>query len=132
MSANRFEQNFHILNKWLCLRQRGQSLLPYFEDNLIKNVAIYGMGALGERLYDELKDMSVGVSYAIDRMAEQKKIKDLIIYGLDKTNYVQTELVIVTPVHDYWGIVETLKDKVQAPIVSLEDIVDYVYNISGI
>lgn len=129
MSANRFEQNFHILNKWLCLRQRGQSLLPYFEDNLIKKVAIYGMGALGERLYDELKELSIEVSYAIDRMAEDKEIEGLDICGLDVTNYRQTELVIVTPVHDYWGIVDALKDKVQAPIVSLEDVVDYVYQL---
>lgn len=126
-STNRFEQNFHILNKWLCLRQRGQSLLSYFEDNLLLSAAIYGMGAMGERMFDELQSLPVEIAYGIDRMAG-KKIPGLKIYDLNIKEYPPTDVIIVTPVSDYWNIVEQLKDKTDAPIVSLEDVVDYVYH----
>lgn len=127
-STNRFEQNFHILNKWLCLRQRGQSLLSYFEDNLLCSAAIYGMGTMGERMFDELRGLPVEIAYGIDRMAGQKRIPGLKIYDLNIKEYPQTDVIIVTPVSDYWNIVEQLKEKTKVPIVSLEDVVDYVYH----
>ena len=52
VSSKRFEIGFYILNQWLDLSQRGRKLTPFFDDNLIKNIAIYGKGALGERLYN--------------------------------------------------------------------------------
>lgn len=126
--VNRFELFYHILAKWLYVRQRNRNLVPYFEDNFIRNVAVYGMGALGERLVDELEGTQVMVSFAIDRMAERKKFGKLPILGLDKADYPETELLIVTPVHDYWDIVELMQDRINVPIVSLEDIVDYCWS----
>lgn len=126
--VNRFEIFYHILARWLSVRQKKRTLVAYFQDNFISEVAVYGMGALGERLMDELEDTPIRVSFAIDRMAEDKKAKGLTVYGLDETNYPKTELLIVTPVHDYWGIVELLQDRINAPIVSLEDIVDYCWS----
>lgn len=126
--VNRFELFYHILAKWLYIRQRNRNLVPYFEDNFIRNVAVYGMGALGERLVDELEGTQVMVSFAIDRMAERKKFGKLTIFGLDEADYPETELLIVTPVHDYWDIVELMQDRINVPIVSLEDIVDYCWS----
>lgn len=126
--VNRFELFYHILVKWLSIRQKNKTLAPYFEYNFISNVAVYGMGALGERLVDELEDSRVKVSFAIDRMADSKKFESLSVFGLDEDNYPHTELVIVTPVHDYWEIVELLQDRINVPIVSLEDIVDYCWS----
>lgn len=126
--VNRFEIFYHILDQWLSLRQKNRTLVPYFEDNFISEVAVYGMGALGERLIDELEDTPVSVSFAIDRMAEDKKVEGVKVFGVGETNYPHTELLIVTPVHDYWGIVELLQDRIDAPIVSLEDIVSYCWS----
>lgn len=130
--VNRFEIFYHILNQWLSIRQKNRTLVSYFEDNFITEVAVYGMGALGERLIDELEDTPIRISFAIDRMAENKKAEGLTVYGLDETNYPDTELLIVTPVHDYWGIVELLQDRINAPIVSLEDIVEYCWSKGGL
>lgn len=126
--AGRFEIFYHILDQWLSIRQKKRTLVPYFEDNLISHAAVYGMGALGERLVDELKDTPIQLSYAIDRMAKDKMIEGLTVFGLDEFNYPRTQLLVVTPVHDYWKIVELLKDKIHAPIVSLEDVVGYCWH----
>lgn len=125
VTGKRFETGFHIFNQWLCLRQRGKRLFPYFEDNLIAHAAIYGMGALGERLYEELKGGSVSVEYAVDRAAGKKNIPGLKIYGLKEERLPEADVMIVTPVQDYWAVVAVMETKTKAAIVSLADIIDY-------
>lgn len=125
VSSKRFEIGFHILNEWLDLRQQGKKLTSFFCDNLIKSIAIYGMGALGERLYNELKDSEVIVKYAIDRIADQKNRRDLKIYSSEEKTFPEIDAIVVTPVQDYWAIVSFLETKTSAAIVSLEDVVNY-------
>lgn len=88
VTSKRFEMGFYIFNQWLYLRQKGKQLYLFFEDNQIENIAIYGMGALGERLYDELKDSSISVRYAIDRIADSKIFQDLKFMVVMKLNYL--------------------------------------------
>ena len=125
ITEKRFEIGFHISSQWLYLKQKGKGLHQYFKDNLINHIAIYGMGVLGERLYDELKDSEISIEYAIDRMAGHKNIPGLNIYGCDEDRFPEIDVIVVTPVHDFWTIVELLEDKTDAAIVSLGDIVGY-------
>ena len=123
--SKRFEIGFYILNQWLDLRQHGKNLIPFFKDNLIKTIAIYGMGLLGERLYEELKDGEIIVKYGIDRIAESKSGQELKIYSSSEKTFPEIDAIVVTPVQDYWVIVEQLEIKTDAAIVSLEDVVNY-------
>ncbi|MCI8334030.1 MAG: hypothetical protein HFH25_05560 [Lachnospiraceae bacterium] len=125
VSEKRFEMGFRIFNRWLSLRQNNKTLLPFFRDNRIGTVAIYGMGALGERLYQELKDSGIFVEYAIDRLASSKERLGFSVYGSEEKSFPQTDAVVITPVQDYWAIVEELETKTDAALVSLEDVVDY-------
>ena len=83
------------------------------------------MGALGERLYQELKDSGIFVEYAIDRLASSKERLGFSVYGSEEKRFPQTDAVVITPVQDYWAIVEELETKTDAALVSLEDVVDY-------
>lgn len=125
VSGKRFEIGFQILNHWLRLRQKGRTLIPFFKDNMVMSIAIYGMGALGERLYDELKNSGITVAYGIDRIAASINIPELKIYGSEENAFPETEVIVVTPVQDYWAIVRGLEKKTKAVIISLEDILDY-------
>lgn len=124
-TADRFEAGFHILNQWLAIKQKGKNLASFFEDNNIGNAAIYGMGALGERLLCDLRQLQIPVLYGIDKMAEEKRIQGLKLYGADADFYPDVDAIIVTPVQDYWNIVEALKNKTKVPILSLEDVIEY-------
>lgn len=121
----RFVVGFQILSQWLRLRQAGKRLIPFFEDNFIQCVAIYGMGVLGERLCEELQDSKITIDYAIDRLAASKNKPGLRVYSSEEDIFPKVDAVVVTPVQDYWFIVELLETKIDAPIVSLRDIVDY-------
>ena len=124
ISPIRFEVGFHIFNKWLKLKCEGKTLFPYFCDNEISTIAIYGMGALGERLFEELNETEVKVLYGIDRIANKKSVKGLKIIGLNE-ELVNVDAIIVTPVQDFYSIEEMLESRTAADIISLEDIIDY-------
>ena len=108
-------------SKWLTLKQQGKSLVQYFERNQYKTVAIYGMKELGERLYDELKDSDIKVLYAIDKNADAIYAEVDVLTPDD--DLPEVDLIVVTPVHYFDEIEEMLADKVDCPVISIEDVV---------
>ena len=115
----------HVLycafDRWLQIRQDGRTLVEYFKNNNYKTVAVYGMKELGERLIDELRDSDIKVCYAIDRNADQI-YSDVDIVTSD--DYLEpVDVIVVTAIYYFEEIEETLRSKVDCPIVSLEDII---------
>jgi len=124
ISPNRFEVGFHILSNWLKIKNEAKKLETYFLENEISTIAIYGMGALGERLFEELKNSDIKVLYAIDRIANSKKIDGLKIVSVEEELSI-VDAIVITPVQDYYTIEEQLEKKTDADIISLEDIIDF-------
>lgn len=125
ISPYRFEAGFHLLVNWLGLRQQEKGLAAYFEDNDIHAIAIYGLGAIGELLLQEMKNTGIEVIYAIDRIASEKHLNGLRIYGTDEEQYPLADAIVVTPIQDYDQIAQSLWKKTDLPVLSLQDIVDY-------
>lgn len=119
--GDKFKIYYNTLNQWLKIKNSNKKLEDYFLNNNYKSVAIYGMGELGNRFYEEMKKSSIEVKYAIDQNA-QYTYSDLKIYGLDD-KLEKVDIVVVTAVFAYEEIMTTLKDKIDAEIISLEDIV---------
>lgn len=130
-SSQKIEERDEILSKvhvlycafdrWLQIRQEGRTLAEYFKKNNYKTVAIYGMKELGERLLDELKDSGITVCYAIDKNADQIYADVDILTPEDELKPV--DVIVVTAIYYFDEIEENLSEKVDYPIVSLEDIV---------
>lgn len=119
--VDKFKAYYNLLNQWLSLRQEGKTLEKYFADNNIKTIAIYGMGELGNRLFDELKNSTVTVKYAIDKNAESTYSE---IEVIDPENdFEPVDAIIVTAVFAYDKIEEMLREKTDIQILSLEDVV---------
>lgn len=119
--VEKLKEFYNILNQWLILKQEGKSLAEYFEQNHYKTVAIYGMKELGERLYDELKDSDIQVKYAIDRNADQIYAEVDVVTPDD--GLAEVDVVVVTALHYYDEIEGMIADKVDCPVVSIEDVV---------
>lgn len=124
------ESGFHIFNKWLYLKQRNISLETYFQDNLFSTIAVYGYGALGQRLTDDLKQMDLNIRCIIDRNAEKFKQSDISIVSLSE-NLPKSDVIVVTPVQFFYEIESDLEKITDSYIVSLEDVVEYVYQKSS-
>ncbi len=117
----KFLEFYNVLNRWLAVKQSGRSYAKFFEKKQYKTIAIYGMKELGERLYDELKDSNIKVAYAIDRNADRIYSELDIVTPDDELSKV--DAIVVTAIHYYDEIESMLAEKVDYPIISIEDII---------
>ena len=91
--------------------------------HIFKTIAIYGMGALGKHLVEELKNSSlVEISYGIDRCVDTDKNSIKVLTSEDELPLV--DVVVVTPVLEFDMIKEKLCGRLKVPFVSLEEILN--------
>lgn len=119
--VDKFKGYYNMLNQWLILKQEGKNLSEYFQSNQHKTIAIYGMGEMGNRLYDELKNTDVSVKYAVDKNASGTYSELNVIDPEDE--FENVDVIVVTATFAFDEIVEELREKVDFPIVSLEDVI---------
>ncbi len=79
----KFKSQFYLVSRWLGLKQEKRNLSEYFEENGYKNIAIYGLGTLGEYLSNELEGTSIEIKFAIDEKADARDDSRYPIYHLD-------------------------------------------------
>lgn len=89
------------------------------------SIAVYGMAELGRYLISELRTSAINIRYGIDRRAEILKAEVPILTIEDELPEV--DVVVVTAVFYYDQIAEGLLNRIECPVVSLEDI---LYNVS--
>jgi len=111
---------FLMMNQWVKVRQGGKNLSEYFEKNGYKKIGIYDMSYAGETLIDELKDSSVIIAYGIDKNADLI-YADVDVLSMDD-NLEPVDAVVVTAITFFDEIGEKLLEKVDCPIISLEDV----------
>lgn len=119
--VNKFKDYYNLLNRWLIVKHEGKSLEQYFIDNGYKTIAIYGMGELGNRLYEELKNTNITIKYAIDKEAGSTYSELEIINIEDELEKV--DVVIVSAIFAYEKIEKELQQLIDYPIISLEDVI---------
>lgn len=111
---------FLMMNQWVKVKQEGKNLAAYFEKNGYKKIAIYGMSYAGETLIDELRDTDIAIAYGIDQKADSI-YADVDVVSKDD-NLETVDAVVVTAITFFDEIEEQLSEKVDCPIISLEDI----------
>lgn len=111
---------FLMMNQWVKVKQEGKNLYSYFAKKGYKRIAIYGMSYAGEALMNELKDSSVTVVYGIDQNADSIYMDVDIVSMNDELEEV--DAIVVTAITFFDEIEEKLLEKVDYPIISLEDI----------
>lgn len=109
-----------MMNQWVKVKQEGKNLVSYFEQNGYKRIAVYGMSYAGETLVNELKNTSVQVVYGIDKNAETL-YADIDVVTLENP-LDEVDAVVVTAITFFDEIEEKLSNKMNCPIISLEDI----------
>ena len=110
---------------WLMMKQKGISIISYFEKKELKNIAIYGMGEFGLLLCNELENEDINIVFTMDseRILPYNDIPVISMSQLKEMEDV--DAIIVTPVFAYNKIKKQLEKIVDYPIISLEEIVKY-------
>lgn len=106
---------------WMERKQRGESLSEYFKRMRYQKIAIYGMHYLGQSLLSELEGSGIEVVCAIDKHAELR-YTDIPLYKPEEA-IPEVDAIIVTAFFFIDEIEEMLRDKMDCPIVSIEDII---------
>ena len=109
-----------LFNQWIITKQEGKSIAEYFYKNNLRSIAVYGMGAVGERLFQELEETGIEIKYAIDqnRNGIYKNIE--VISPDEEMPYA--DAIIVTPIFYFDEIEKMMSKKAKYKIISLEDI----------
>lgn len=117
---NRSQSRIRTLDLWLQQKQANGRIQDFFLRNNFKEIAIYGMGYLGEYLLHDLQENQIIVKYAIDKNADKN------VYGI-KTVAPDAELervdaIIVSAVYNFEDIRKLISAKIDCPIISLDDV----------
>lgn len=119
---DKFKNYYNMLNQWLILKQDKKTLISYFEENNYKKIAIYGMGEMGNRLYDELKGSNIEISYVIDQNA-MLTYAEVPVIDPEEDEFEEVDVIIVTATFAFDEITEIISGKCDCDIVSLDDVV---------
>lgn len=117
-----------LYDKWLFAKECEKNLQTYFEDMGYGRIAIYGLGRAGRHLQADLEKAGIRIEYGIDRMGEMWK-DSFPVYKPDEALPI-VDAIVVTVIYDFDSVYQELKGKFSRPIISLEEIVDYVVNKS--
>lgn len=123
MRLDKFKGYFYLLNRWLELKESNRSLVTYFHLHNCHRISIYGFGVLGKHLYEELKHSDIEIAYAIDK---KTMIHPEVEVLTAEETLPEVDAVIVTATFEFDEIRESLRERINAPIISLEEIVQEV------
>lgn len=116
-----------IVKKWRDISERGGSIRDYFISRKLFRIAIYGMGSLGCRLYDELEGTEICVEYVVDR--DDTFLKDVIEVKKPEDKLDDTDLLVVAVSRGTQEIINAYSSKYYFPVKGLPDIINELYEV---
>ena len=124
----KWSEFYLVLNEWLEIKNKGYSLVEYFNRKSIRSVAVYGAKELGIHLIDELIGTEITVAYVIDKNLDREKyIKNIMILSPEE-DLPDIDAIVVTAIHYYADIEEVLSRKTNVPIINLQDLIYEILN----
>ena len=121
--AEKFRRYYELCNRWIKNINDGYKIETYFMGNNYYNIAIYGMGELGNRLIEALENTPVNIQYGINKNTWDA-FAEIEIKGVEEEERFEgVDCIVVTPINLYEDIVKELREKTDCNIVSLEDVI---------
>lgn len=112
-----------LFDKWLLLKEKGDTLHPFFERWGYRRIALYGLGIAGNHLLTDLEKSQIKVIYGIDKLGNKFQV-GFPVYTPD-SNLPEADVIVISVTYDFGNIYKNLKRTFTGPIVSLEKIIDY-------
>lgn len=111
-----------ILDKWKQVETIGRSISDYLKECNWKSVAIYGMGKLGCRLYEELNASEIEIPYVIDQNPEF--LEELVRVKMPNEIPDEVDVIIVTVSKEEQEIVRSYKERYNCNIVGISQLLE--------
>ena len=123
------ERMQNLIKQWLYNKINGKEIVDYCKRKEIQELAIYGIGWIGEMLYDDIvNNSSIRVRYIIDKNA------DSLYYGIENMDVLKVDelkkaprvdAIFVTPLFCFESVKRELREIINAEtrIISIEDMI---------
>lgn len=118
---------FQLMNYWMILKQKKISIGKLLKQKGYKHIAVYGISHMGLCLLEDLREEEIIIDYAIDRNENISCLGVKIV--LPEATLDEVDVIIVTAPDAYYEIKKSLKEKINCPILSLEDLLYEMGNI---
>lgn len=118
---DKFRVYYDILIQWMKRKSQGEKTEDFFLKKELYTIAIYGMGEIGERLIDELRDSRVNVLLCMESNQPYMDQDGAKLSG--EIDMESLDAVIVTAVFAFEKIKAELEQTMKCPVLSLEDII---------
>lgn len=119
---DKFVKYFGLLDRWLWLKLQNKNIKTYFEKENYHSIAIYGIGEIGNRLFEELTRTSdIEIKYAIDSIDD--KLHSVLKVYSQNDELPQVDVIVVTVDYIFEQIKEKLAKKTDCPIISIDNVV---------
>lgn len=113
---------YALMNHWVNIKQEGKNLEEYFLRNHYIRIAVYGMGDIGQRLVKELKNSEIEIVYGIDKNSGNI-YSDIELVTVEE-GFKDVDAIVVTVIKEFDVICDTLKEKINCPILAIADILN--------
>lgn len=123
----RYFSYYKITNQWLKNRNKKNNVSEYFKHNNIGTIAIYGTGEMGMRLYEELKETDIRISFFVDKNCKKNQyIEKKPVISLDEIEeYDDVDAIVITPIYNFELIEENFVYKnINSIIISLQEVIE--------
>lgn len=118
--SDKYFKTMKLMDKWIDYYQNNKRVSEYFVRNNLKTIAIYGMGVVGQKLFNELVKSDIKVSFGIDRN------KDIVFSGLKIVDWTEdwemVDVIVITPFYEYQAINKEIKKKCGCKTISVEEL----------
>ncbi len=111
---------FLMMNQWVRIKQEGKHISEYFRKYGYKRIAVYGMSYAGDTFVEELKNSDIEIVYGIDKNVNN--LFSVIDIVSPEDDLETVDVIVVTAITFYEEVKEQLSEKLDCPIISLEDI----------
>lgn len=124
---NKFERQVTVMKKWVEKENICSKIENYLCDLKFSRIVIYGMGVVGNRLYNFFKlSNNIEVVYGLDKNAKNIKT-NLKIYSLEEHLDKNVDVIVITNIYDCGSIYKELKKiYTETRIISLEEILNSI------
>lgn len=117
----KFVGYFNLLEQWVTIKEEEKVIATYFERNNYYNIALYGLGKIGNHLLKELDGTDIRVMYAIDTRSAILNT-DIPVYSPDD-EIPEADVIVVTATFDYDKIKKILEEKAGIRVISMDDVI---------
>jgi len=121
---NDYYKMYHVLRKWNIVGN--DSVVKWLCRRRYRNVAVYGMGDLGQKLNHDLESTKIHVQYAMDQYAGGMTANVPIVRSDSFLEMPEVDIVIVTVISSYDAVKKDLMSQgcSSDKIISLQQIID--------